>query len=284
MNVSKAGLKKNPHLIIFTDLDGTLLDSRYSCKEAVPALRTVKKKNVTLIICSSKTRSEIEKCRNKLRNEHPFISENGGGIFIPKNYFKIQNSKFKLQSRKDKNYHIITLGASYKDLRRAIAVLRSDGFNVKGFGDMTVKEVSRLTGLNMSDARLAKQRDFDEPFVLKGSDRAVKKLKQKIMDLGFNSTQGEFFHIMGNSDKGRAVEILKELYVKEFGDIITVALGDSPNDLEMLRKVDYPVAVQKRNGSYDRKLRVNKLIRAEGIGPAGWNSAVKMLIKNILHM
>ena len=64
MTAINSELTKKPELIIFTDLDGTLLDFRYSYKEAVPALNLIRKKNIPLIICSSKTRAEIEKCRN----------------------------------------------------------------------------------------------------------------------------------------------------------------------------------------------------------------------------
>jgi mannosyl-3-phosphoglycerate phosphatase len=84
---------------------------------------------------------------------------------------------------------------------------------------------------------------------------------------------------MGKSDKGRAVEIVKRLFEKQYRNVKTVALGDSPNDIEMLQNVDYPVAVQKRDGSYDRRIRVTRLIRAEGIGPEGWNRAVIDLLK-----
>jgi mannosyl-3-phosphoglycerate phosphatase len=84
-------------IIVFTDLDGTLLDYRnYSFEKALPALELIKQKNIPLVICSSKTRSEIEYYRKKLSNDHPFISENGGGIFIPKDYFEsgVQSSEF----------------------------------------------------------------------------------------------------------------------------------------------------------------------------------------------
>ena len=70
--------------IIFTDLDETLLNQDYSFSEAERALEIIRDKEVPLIICSSKTRAEIEVYQAKLRIDWPFISENGGGIFIPK--------------------------------------------------------------------------------------------------------------------------------------------------------------------------------------------------------
>jgi len=74
--------------IIFTDLDGTLLDSdTYSYEKAKIALQLLKKRRIPLIFCTSKTRAEIEFWRDEVGNYDPFISENGGGIFIPKDYF-----------------------------------------------------------------------------------------------------------------------------------------------------------------------------------------------------
>ncbi len=267
-------------LIIFTDLDGTLLDSKYSFDKARPALALIKKNRIPLVLCTSKTQAEIQLLRKKLRNTHPFISENGGGIFIPKKYFRFQISDFRLKIEEAKKYFVIELGTSYSVLRKALDDLRSEGFDVNGFGDMSIRKVAELTGLKTSEAKMAKKRDFGEPFVFKGNEASIKKLQQRIKFKGFNFTQGRFFHIMGNNNKGRAVEILKKLYAKQNRKMITAALGDSPNDIEMLEKVDYPIVVQKHDGSYDKRIKIKKLIKADDIGPKGWNNAVIKLLHN----
>lgn len=263
--------------VIFTDLDGTLLDhDTYSFVKALPALGLVKEKDIPLVLCSSKTKREIEHYREKLTNAHPFISENGGGIFIPDGYFKVQITNYKLQAEKD--YVLIRLGSGYPDLRRAIAELRGEGFPVRGFGDMTVKEISEATKLSMEEAEMAKERDFDEPFFFDGNENSLPFLFDAIKALGFHYTQGKFFHILGDSDKGKAVAILTGLYREEYGDIETIGIGDSPNDIPMLKEVDIPVIVQKPSGRYDPRINVLNLVKADGPGPEGWNSAVLKLI------
>jgi mannosyl-3-phosphoglycerate phosphatase len=276
--------QNNPALMIFTDLDGTLLNSSYSYEMALPALKLVSKGNIPLIICSSKTRAEIEVIRKSLENGYPFVSENGGGIFIPKSLgLRVRDPK--LDIKEDDNYQIIKLGADYADLRRALEEIRDEGFNVRGFGDMSAREVAELTGLKESDAELARKRQFDETFIFKGDEVSVEKLKQKIHSMGFNYAQGEYFHILGNSDKGRAVGILKKLYETESLNVITAALGDSPNDIEMLIKVDRPFVVQKEDGSYNRQIlnEVKGCVKVDGIGPVGWNKAVMELIKKFQY-
>ncbi|PIP71240.1 MAG: mannosyl-3-phosphoglycerate phosphatase [Nitrospirae bacterium CG22_combo_CG10-13_8_21_14_all_44_11] len=261
--------------IIFTDLDGTLLDySNYSFEKALPALQLLKDRDVPLVICSSKTKKEIEYYRKKLDNHHPFVSENGGGIFIPKNYskFKIQNSKFQIE--KTTHYYVIRLGVSYADLRKTIIELRKEGFSVKGFGDMTAHELAENAHMTIEEAEMAKKRDFDEPFIYSGPSHKLPQLLKAIKKKGFKFTQGRFFHILGSSNKGIAVSILINLYKNKYKKIETIALGDSPNDIPMLVRVDYPVIVQKHDGSYDSKIKIPCSIKANGIGPDGWNKAV----------
>ena len=88
-------------LIIFTDLDGTLLDlDTYSFKKAKPALKLIKKenkkeKNIAVVPCTSKTAEETKFYLKKLKIKEPFIVENGGAIYIPKGYFSTLNIKEK---------------------------------------------------------------------------------------------------------------------------------------------------------------------------------------------
>ena len=266
-------------LIIFTDLDGTLLDdTTYSFEKALPALDLIRQSAIPLILCSSKTKTEIEYYRKKLANSHPFVSENGGGIFIPKKYFDFPLYAVSFPIEEEADYKVIRLGARYSDLRSAVKELQLEGFEITGFGDMTAKELAAIANMAIDEAAMAKERDFDEPFIYRGPDHELPRLFQSINQKGFTFTQGRFFHILGSSDKGITVSILTDLYKRKYENIKTIALGDSPNDIPMLERVDYPVCVQKHDGIYDPQINMPKLMWAEGIGPEGWNMAVLELL------
>ena len=129
------------NLIIFSDLDGTLLDQRrgYSFDEASPALEAVRDKGIPLILCSSKTRAEVEVIRGRMGNEDPYIVENGGAIFIPEGYFDFILERV----RKEAGYLVIELGTSYGNLRRALKEIEGQaGCRLLGYGDMSAEEVS----------------------------------------------------------------------------------------------------------------------------------------------
>jgi mannosyl-3-phosphoglycerate phosphatase family protein len=255
--------------IIFSDLDGTLLDAAdYSYAAALPALDVIADRGTPLIFCSSKTRAELEVYRKRLANVHPFIAENGGGIFVPRGYFSIE-----FAAEKSNGYQLIRLGTSYAEIRERFALLRGQmQAKVRGCADMTIAEVAALTGLPENEAALARQRDFDEAFVFEGG--TDEDFLRAIEAAGLNWTQGRIFHIMGRHDKGRAVSMLLSLYQLQYGDVESIALGDSLNDLAMLQAVDTPVLVKHNDGRYDERIAIPNLVRTRLPGPSGWNETV----------
>ncbi len=264
-----------PTIIIFTDLDGTLLHPRtYSFNEARPALELIRQRHIPLVLCSSKTRAEIEVYRRRLANDHPFISENGGGVFIPEGYFP----SF-IDGEIQGGYRLIRFGSPYQELRNALMDLRERlSIKVRGFGDMSAQETALISGLSESEAALAKMRDFDEPFIFEESGAKTDAFLQAIETRGYRWTRGRFYHIIGENDKGRAAAFLKDLYEKKYGPIRTVGIGDSLNDLPLLRVVDNPVLVRKENGTYEEGIGLPNLMRADGIGPGGWNRMIMSLL------
>jgi mannosyl-3-phosphoglycerate phosphatase len=263
--------------VIFSDLDGTLLDhDNYSWKAARPALEIIHDKKIPLILCSSKTRAEIESVRRKLQNQDPFISENGGGIFIPKDYFAFGFPHRKRMS----DYKVIELGTAYSFLRKSLmSITEETGVTLKGFGDWTAAEISRQTGLSVKEARLAKKREYDEPFVLLGPEQQRQQILGVIAKMGLCWTRGgRYYHLTGHNDKGKALKLLSGLFERKLGKIMTVAIGDNANDLPMLEVADYSILVQKPDGLYEVSGHLANLHRVKGIGPEGWRNGIMKLL------
>ena len=268
--------RKKKSLLVFTDLDGTLLDHEtYRFDDARPALQILKEKKFPLIICSSKTRAEIEACRSKLRLVHPFIAENGAAVFIPRNYFPFSFS----HDRKDSHYFIIELGTSYSELRAALEkIKRLFPRKIRGFGDLTAEETARVCGFSLAQASLAKKRDYDEPFILKDK-KLEPEIEKAARSLRLKVTRGSrFYHLLGANDKGKAVSLLVDICRQTGNQFITIGLGDSLNDLPMLEAVDCPVLVQKPDGSYDPAVKLRNLSYAPAPGPEGFRISVLRLI------
>lgn len=269
--------------VIFTDLDGTLLDNKtYSFYPATEALDKIKRLDVPLIFCTSKTRAETTVLWQKIGLSHPFIVESGQAIVCPKNYFP----QVPENSRQVDNLIMIVLGADYFEILKAINHIKKQvGHVLVGFNDMSVEDVARETGLSIDGARLAKQREFDEPFkILQEPHRYEPVIIRIAQSFGLRCIRsGRFYHLHGKSDKGKAVRFLCDLLAKKLGELKTVGLGDSAMDLHMLLEVDVTVIIPKDDGSYDgvllKELPFAK--RAPLPGPAGWNRVVLELLEQI---
>ena len=229
----------NPKIIVFADLDGTILDDKYDYTQVQPIIRKLMSLNSSIVLTSSKTRSEIEFYRKKLRLHEPFIVENGSAIIIPQGYFRVKYNA----TNQNQLYHVIQLGTDYFILRKKLALIQKrSNSKILGFGDMTIKEIAEDTGLPIDQASFSKKREYDEPFkIIEGSEVEVLRA---IEAEGLAHTKGgRYFHLSGKTDKGKAVAVLKELYLREFRKIVTIGVGDSINDLPMLQSVNKPFKI-----------------------------------------
>ncbi|MCS6954449.1 MAG: HAD-IIB family hydrolase [Bryobacterales bacterium] len=261
--------------LIFTDLDGTLLDHEtYSWEPARPALERLAARRIPLILCTSKTRAEVEVYRAALGIRDPFIVENGAAVFIPRGYFPFSAPQAVARD----GYEVIEFGAPYADL---VVVLERaanhSGVRVRGFHEMSAEEVSERSGLRLEEARRAKQRAYDEPFVILDAGGAPRLLAE-IERLGRRWTRGSrFYHLTGDNDKAGAVRCLRDLFERASGPVTTVGLGDGLNDAQFLAAVDVAILIPSPHVEALRA-RVPHGRLAPAPGPEGWNAALLQMI------
>jgi len=265
------------HLIIITDLDGTLLDPQtYSYEASLPAIERLKSLQIPLILCSSKTRGEVAPLWHALGLTHPFIVENGGAIYCPPRYFSFTLPGFKSK----RSFKVLELGTDVRTLRRVLTETAAHCHaTVKSFGTMSVEDICALTGLTRDQAALAAKREYDEPFLVDGGDR--ERLFRALIGKGFTVTHGDrFFHLIGNHSKGKAVRILLDLFRQRDPSFMSVGIGDSANDLPLLVEVDRPVLVRRGDGSWNTVVAVAipGIERTQAIGPQGWRELVEKIL------
>ncbi len=269
---SKRGWKQ---ILIFTDLDGTLLDQQtYDFDPALPALRLIHSLRIPLILVSSKTRAEIESIRRRLSLDSPFIVENGGGIFFPPTFrFPKDHPCERING-----YNTIVVGRPIEEVLEKIRMLKGR-FRFKGFSEMPPEEIASLTGLNLDQASLASRREFDEPIVLENPLDDGEAFCEEASDIGVDCIHGgRFMHLFLGGSKGRAVGIVLDIYRQLKGPIFSIALGDSANDISMLEAVDKAVLMRGKDGGPLRGLADSDLIEAEGSGPRVWNKVMLSIL------
>ena len=264
--------------LIFTDLDGTLLDANtYAFNEALPAIQFLKTKHIPVIPCTSKTHLEVLRIRGQLALADPFIVENGSAVFIPQGYFPQPVGETLMEG-----HEVLILGRKHSEILQCFEKMRQNfKLKARGFSEMSAREIRDLTQLTLDEARLAKQRFFSEPFVCEQDLLGNQALMEFLKEHNCRLLRGNrFYHLLGNSDKGKAVKTLHRLYEKiQKRKFRTLGLGDSKNDIDLLSAVDQPVLIKKPDYSYGIDLDLKNIYKTRHIGPAGWREAIEYFIK-----
>lgn len=260
-------------LVIFTDLDGTLLDHRtYSVRAALPAVDLLIRRKVPIIPVSSKTAQEIRQWVKLLDLEGVFVSENGCGIGMPTGCL----AELPDGAVEHDGEWKISLGKGIHEVRQGLQELSVEtGFTYRTLDQMTEEELSSLTGLAGEELDQCLVREYDLPFVIVG-EFDLARIGKAAAAKGYYFTRGgRFFHLTGGCHKGDAVRLLADLYRKEKADPLFIGIGDSFNDLPMFEAVDRAYLVQKPDGTYDSLVPEEGVIRVSGVGPQGWRAAVE---------
>ncbi|MEP5567035.1 MAG: HAD-IIB family hydrolase [Halioglobus sp.] len=267
-------MSKDSSLLVFTDLDGSLLDHHdYSFTQAIPVLEQLRDRGVPVIPTSSKTRSEIEVLRQELGSQHPFIVENGAAVFIPEGYFEIAPQGTVCRN----GYWVKEFSAPRKHWLAVLNELAGeykDEFDC--FHQLGPEGIASNTGLSVADARHANARDYSEPVKWLGVDSRKAKFVLALRSKGANPLQGgRFLTVAGDCDKARALVWLRQVYEASLGPVQDIAIGDSGNDVAMLEAAQSALVVRSPVHDFPQLERALNVEYSTGFGPVGWAEGVQ---------
>jgi mannosyl-3-phosphoglycerate phosphatase len=254
-------------LLIVTDLDGTLLDeTTYSFEPARAALDAVQAARIPLVIATSKTLAEVRVVANGLGQEPVLIVENGGAAIIPAAVGGTAAEPVVMQMGTPRHILVGALGE----------IATETAASVRGFHQLTSADVAELTGLSRDAARLACERQYDEPFLLDRAEDLAAVVSAASRRHLFVTRGDRFYHLTGPTSKGAALTAVLDYFAHRGRRFDTVGLGDAPNDLSFLRLVDRPIIVPRGGPAVDADLSaaLTHAERAPDTGPRGWNLAI----------
>jgi mannosyl-3-phosphoglycerate phosphatase len=272
--------KNTQKIVLFTGVDGTLLDEEtFDIEQAINALEYLKQRDIPIIFCSSKTFSEQDYWQKKLHVNAPFIFENGSGIAIPKGYFP--DNAYEADGFSG-DYDIIILAQTDAfHVKNTLArINRMYGMALKGYSDCMPEEITRLTHLKGDLATRALDRMFTEILVNPVDEKLAQVIGPQLASCGlalgknarFNSVQSL------NVDKGKAVKRLQRIYADTMGAApVSMAIGDSANDIAMLEAAQIRFLVQRPHGGW-APMDIKGLNRVSAVGPEGFLNAVQLIL------
>ncbi len=267
-----------PPYIVFTDLDGTLLDHHtYAWQPALPAIRRLQALNIPIIINTSKTAAEVLPIRHSLGLSSPFIVENGSALYIPKGFCdgSIENLA-AINIRGD--YYCLLFGANRDNIVQCIYNERAArDLKFSGYSDWDTETLMSHTGLDRISAEQSLARLYSEPIIWQDSEAAHRHFSDFITRKGLRILSGgRFEHIQGDTDKAKPMRFFRE-HIYRDEKIEFICLGDTENDIAMLEHADIALCIKSPVGPYP-ELSHKHVYYSQKCGPEGWQEAIDYIL------
>jgi len=260
---------ENSSLWVVSDVDGTLMDHSYDLTPAKDTIKLLQEISIPVILCTSKTASEVKAIRTELNLTDPYIVENGAAIYG--------------ESLKKFNGKII-LGKKYETLEEILNIISKEiDYKLVPLNNLNDQEATDLTGLKGNSLTLMRDRHWSMPFLNPPSfleeriDICCKKFKVEIFK------GNRMSHLLSiNSNKGKAINALREY--SNIQNLQIIGLGDSPNDLPLLLNSDIRVVIPGVEGPNLKlidQLKDLEFILASEPNGYGWKNEINNLLNKL---
>lgn len=260
-------------IIIFTDLDGTLLnEENFSYKQIISFVKNLLKSDYFFIFfISSKTKDEMINLRKKMNIKVPLIYENGAGIYDLKLCGLIKEPLKK---------NIILAKQKIKEIKEKTDPFNGLKSNIRFLDLMDIKDVKRILGLHLNEIQFAIDRKFSRLFLFDGKESNLNNLKKQVLNNGLSINKGgRVYSISDNFTKADAFKFIKKKIKKNNPYCNFIGLGDSENDKKLLEAVDLACIIKNKNKKLKLNKKTNFIFRSKYEAPFGWREIIKKVTR-----
>jgi len=165
---------RQTHSILYIDVD-SLIPVRGSL---IPGLdefsAALDHAGIPAVWLTSRTRLQMDEPRRKLAHSHPFIAEDGCGVFLPEGYFHLRPQTSPSHPQKAPTVRLgrftcLPIAEPQPAASDALEALSAEtGLSVVPLRSLPSRELAQNLALPSREADLARQRDFDELFFFAG--------------------------------------------------------------------------------------------------------------------
>ena len=262
----------NQKVLIFSDLDGTLLNrDTFSFDEIKNYILYLISNDISLIPNSSKTKEEINEFNKKLGEDLPYIVENGAAIFD----LHLINSNFPEEIVLSREIEEILTIFSEKIPKNLVSKL-------KFLHNLDLSDQMKILGLSKEKIRNALKRKYSIPLLFNGNISEKREIKNLVKSAGLTLQEGgRVINLCDNVSKSMAMKKVVKLFNKISNDkLTTIAVGDNFNDLEMLKNSDIPCLVFNDKFTLET-ININNCLVSKKSAPEGWEEIVKLALDKI---
>ena len=160
---------------------------------------------------TNRSRMQMDDPIRKLGHHHPFVAEDGSGVYMPEDYFHLRPAKTIRLGR----FTCIPIAESQPAASEALeSISEETGVPVVALRSLSPRELAQNVGLPAREAELARQRDFDELFFFAGAsepdiDRFHAEARQRKLAL---RQHGVLWSLSVGANLSQCIRELSKLY------------------------------------------------------------------------
>lgn len=248
-------MKSVSYKMFITDLDGTLLDDRKNIPEAnLMALKKLLEHQILITVFTGRNYHSAKPFIDALDIDIPVVFQNGAFIMNPRSQEVLYQSLLPALEAQSITETALASGfdviayTGFRDLPDMV-VQRTD-WHGSPFEAYVRHNSERIQTVPSLPAALRSLTDFSQLAVI-GPEGELRRLEDRIRNLYPESVSPILSSVLNGTgfleffgphvSKGIALERVLERFQIEAGQ--TVFIGDNYNDLELMEKVGFPVAV-----------------------------------------
>lgn len=214
-------------------------------------------RGIPAVWVTSRTRLQMDEPRRKLAHNHPFIAEDGCGVFLPEDYFHLRPQTSHSQPRSIPTVRLgrftcLPVAQQQPAAAEALEALAGEtGVEVVPLRSLAPRELAQNSGLPPREAELARQRDFDELFFFAGaSENDIQNFQAVGTTRGIQLRQrGVLWSLSIGASLRRCVNELSKLYDRALrSHARTVGVAAQGQEASLLAACDRVILLTNRVG------------------------------------
>lgn len=237
------GIKRNKYKVIFSDIDGTLLDTSHQIAEQTKEkIKEIDKQGIPFVLVSARMPKGMRGIRDELEIKRPMVCYSGALVVNERDeiLYSVTLNKREVEEL-CKNIQKRTPTVS-------INLYSNDSWLVQDLEDVWVKQEMEITGVQAKQKSLNEQEVYHgvHKVLCMGSPSDIMELEQQLADrfptIRIYRSKDTYLEIMSmEASKSGAVRRLEECFgvTKEE----TIAIGDGHNDIDMLEYAGLGIAM-----------------------------------------
>ena len=268
------GIKQIKKKIIFTDLDETLLKkNKYYYKTLHNFINKLLRHEFLMILLTSKTYSEVINIIKQIKLKIPFSVENGGALYIP------------VKDTNDYKYkRILNPRAINKKVIKKILnenMVKKYSNNIEFIEHLSSSKQMHITKLNLNQLENFNSREYTVPILWHGNKKIKKEFERYLLNYNLKITfGGKLNNISGLHNKLDSMNLFISKYKNKLRTkkLITISLGDSQNDIEILNNSNYSGIIKNNSFKISNLNKKNNIFRSFTEAPHGWVEVIKKIL------